>query len=138
MTFQVPEGFEPFAESSGYIGHNGPYYAKALPDGSFRYGFKTDQRHGNPNNVIHGSAIIGFVDTLFGHLIVRTTGRHCATISLNSEFISSTQAGAWVEATVHFKRATKNLAFASAEVFFEDKLLFSGSSVFKLFGERDV
>lgn len=136
MTFQIPDGYVPFAEDDGYIGHNGPYYAKEMPDGKFRYGFKTDARHGNPNGVIHGAALIGFADTTFGHLIVRKTGRFCATVSLTTEFISGAPAGGWVEATVHLKRATKNLAFANAEVFFEDQLLLSATSIFKLFGER--
>lgn len=136
MTFQLPNGYEPFAADDGYIGHNGPYYTKELTDGSYSYGFKTDNRHGNPDGIIHGAALVGFVDTLLGRLIAVETGRFCATVSLTTEFISGTPAGGWVEANAHLKRSTKNLAFASADVFFEDKLLLSATSVFKLFGER--
>lgn len=138
MTFQLPDGYEPFATDDGYIGHNGPYYAREMPDGSCRYGFKTDDRHGNPNGIIHGAALIGFVDTLLGRLVAVETDRLCATISLTTEFISGTPAGGWVEATAHLKQATKNLAFANADVFFEDKLLLSATSIFKLFGERPL
>lgn len=136
MTFQPPEGFEPFTKDEGYIGHNGPYYVNVCDDGMVRYGFKTDERHRNPNGVIHGAALIGFIDTVFGRLIVNHTGRYCATISLTTEFLNATAAGGWVEATAHLKRATKNLAFASAEVTFEGEILLSATSVFKLFGER--
>lgn len=136
MTFQIPDGYEPFANFDGYIGHNGPYYARDLGDGNFRYGFKTDERHGNPNDVIHGAALIGFADTLFGHMIVRQTGKICATISLTTEFISGTQTGAWIEATARIKKATRTLVFADADVFFEDKILMSSTCVYKIFGDH--
>lgn len=136
MALQIPEGFEPFAQDDGYIGHNGPYYVKTSEDGSVRYGFQTDKRHGNPNGVIHGAALIGFIDTVFGRLIVNHTGRYCATISLTTEFLNGTAAGGWVEATARLKRVTKNLAFTSADITFEGDILLSATSVFKLFGER--
>jgi len=137
MTSEIPEGFEAFGMDDGYIGHNGPYYARELPDGTFRYGFKTDRRHSNPNDVIHGAALVGFVDTLFGHLVAHTTGRNCATISLTTEFISGATAGGWVEASARLKRETRTLAFAGAELFFEDQLLLSATCIFKLFGEQE-
>lgn len=130
------EGFEPFAESGGYIEHNGPYFFKDLGQGAFDYGFQTDERHGNPNGVIHGAALIGFVDTVFGHMVVQETGRFCATVSLTTEFIAGTAAGAWVEAKGRIKKVTRTMVFADVDVFHEGKILMSATSVFKLFGER--
>lgn len=136
MSKAIPHGYEPFAEFDGFIGHNGPYYVKTLEDNTFRYGFATDERHGNPNNVIHGAALVGFVDTLLGHIIVQETGRFCATISLTNEFIAGTPTGGWIEATANIKKTTNSLAFANAEVYFEDTLLMSATTVYKLFGTR--
>jgi acyl-coenzyme A thioesterase PaaI-like protein len=129
----IPDGFEPFIENTGYIGHNGPYFVKLASDGSRIFGFATDDRHGNPNNVIHGAALTGFVDTLLGHLIVKETARFCATISLSTEFITGAPVGSWVEAAASIKKTTNSLAFVGADVYFEGDILLSASGVFKLF-----
>jgi acyl-coenzyme A thioesterase PaaI-like protein len=130
---KIPQGYKPFIEDTGYIGHNGPYYVR-LEEGKTRtFGFATDERHGNPNNVIHGAALVGFVDTLLGHLIVNETGRYCATISLTTEFISGAAIGSWVEASARIKRTTNSLAFVGADVYFEENILLTASGVFKLF-----
>jgi uncharacterized protein (TIGR00369 family) len=133
---EIPKDFEPFAEDDGYIGHNGPYYARDLGADGFVYGFQTDERHSNPNNVIHGAALVGFVDTVLGHMVVGETGRFCATVSLSTQFISGTQAGGWVEATGRIKKVTRTMVFADVDVYHEGKILMSATSVFKLFGDR--
>ena len=133
MSKVIPEGYTPFLESSGYIALNGPYYEKKMADGTYRYGFASDERHSNPNNVIHGAALVGFADTILGHNIVKVTGRYCATITLTTEFITGTSVGNWIEAAVRIKKTTRNMAFANADVYFEEKLLLSATSIFKLF-----
>lgn len=133
VTEKIPDGYEPFLHAGGYIDHNGPYYSKTQDDGSFRYGFMTDHRHGNPNNVLHGAAMTGFIDTVFGHLIVYTLKRMCATVTLNAEFISGVPAGGWIEATAEIKQATKSMAWVRGDVFSGDQLLLSASGVWRVF-----
>lgn len=127
MDLAIPDGFEPFINDEGYIGHNGPYYVRQMSAGVQKYGFASDERHGNPNNVIHGAALIGFVDTLLGHVIVQETGKICATVTLTTEFISAAKIGSWVEATARIKRVTNSLAFVSADVYL--KRIFTYSHV---------
>ena len=135
MSGHVPEGYEPFAEVEGFIARNGPYYVKTLEDGGFRYGFQTSELHGNPNGIVHGGAVFSFVDTAIGHLVVHTTGRFCATISMTSEFIAGTPVGAYVEAVGRIKKVTRSMVFADMDVMLEDKILMSATCVFKLFGD---
>jgi uncharacterized protein (TIGR00369 family) len=134
----IPEGFQPFDHPEGHIGLNGPYYFKNLSDGEFSYGFQTDERHGNPNGVIHGGALFSFVDTLLGHLIVSRTNRYCATVSITTEFVAAAPTGGWVEGTAELKKLTRSMAFVRAEVFCDGEILLLANSVFKLFGERDA
>lgn len=129
----IPSDFVTFEHNTGHIGLNGPYYYKALEAGAFSYGFLTDERHSNPNGVIHGAALFSFVDTVFGHLIVTNTQRLCATVSLTSEFIAATKVGHWVHAEVYIKKLTRSMAFVGAEVFSGDNLLMSATGIFKLF-----
>ncbi|MCG8490016.1 MAG: PaaI family thioesterase [Sneathiellales bacterium] len=135
MNDAIPEGFTPIELKNGYIGHTGPFYFKAQEDGHYRYGFQTDERHANPNNVVHGAALTGFVDTIFGRTIVMETGRMCATISLTTNFASGAPVGSWVEATSRITSTTKSMAFVTAEVFQGEQLVMNSTSVFKLFGK---
>ncbi len=133
MSNNIPEGYTPFDHADGYIGHNGPYYYKLLEDGSYHYGFMTDHRHGNPNNVLHGAALTGFIDTVFGHLIVYTLKRMCATVTLNAEFISGVPAGGWIKANAVIKHASRSMAWVQGDVFSNDQLLLSASGVWRIF-----
>ena len=129
----IPEGFIPLPDNTGYIGHNGPYYAKPLDDGTWRYGFPTDERHGNPNNVLHGAAMTGFIDTAFGHSLVFTLMQMCATVTLNAEFVSGVPAGRWLEASVEIKHHTKSIAYLQGDVYAGDQLLLSASGIWRIF-----
>ncbi len=135
MSNLIPVDFHPIEINDGYIGHTGPFYMKTLGDGEYRYGFQTDERHGNPNNVVHGAALTGFVDTIFGRTIVLETNRICATISLTTNFAAGAPVGCWVEATASIKSMTRSMAFVSADIFYGKTLIMSATSVFKLFGD---
>jgi hypothetical protein len=89
MTESVPEGFQPLVISEGFIDHNGPYFWRQDAAGAFDFGFLTNARHGNPNGVLHGDAVLGFLDTILGHAVVRVAQRRCATVSLDSRFIAA-------------------------------------------------
>lgn len=134
-TAAAPEGFKPIKIPGGHIAHNGPYYYKNMENGDTHYGFMTDERHSNPNNVIHGGALFSFADTIIGNRVVRETRRYCATISMTTDFISSTNVDQWIEGRVRIKKLTRSMAFVDVEVSSGDKLLMSASAVFKLFDE---
>ena len=84
MTDLPPAGFQPFGVTDGFIGLSGPYYWREDLAGQPEFGFQTDARHGNPNGVLHGGAVLTFLDTILGHAVVRGAQRPCATISLDS------------------------------------------------------
>lgn len=130
----IPEGFIAFEKLPGHIELNGPYYWRPLADGSYDYGFFSDNRHANPVGVIHGAALLSFVDTLIGHTVRNITQRHCATVTLNSEFIAAGPVGKWIDGQLKIKKITRSLAFVNVDVLAEGEILLSASSVFKLFG----
>lgn len=132
MTTEVPEGFRPLRIGDGFIGHNGPYYRRKNEDGSQEFGFRADTRHGNPNGVVHGGAILGFLDTVLGNVVVRETRRACATIALDSRFIAAAPNGAWITGRVNVKRITRSLAFVDAEAFAGDALVVTASVASRL------
>jgi acyl-coenzyme A thioesterase PaaI-like protein len=94
----IPDGYQPLSETEGFIGLSGPFFWRRDEEGHFVYGFRSDARHGNPNGVLHGAAIITFVDTILGHAVVSATGRQCATVALTSQFVAGVPTGGWVSA----------------------------------------
>ncbi|NVN86432.1 MAG: PaaI family thioesterase [Rhodopseudomonas sp.] len=129
----VPEGFQPFEIGSGFIHHNGPYFWRKDAAGQYDFGFQSDVRHGNPNGVLHGGAVLAFLDTVLGFAVVIATQRKCATVSLDTRFISTVPPGGWIDGRVIIKKLTRSLAFVDAEAFAGDKLLVTTGSVFRIF-----
>ncbi|MDE2377690.1 PaaI family thioesterase [Bradyrhizobium sp.] len=133
MTDQPPPDFQPFGITDGFIGHNGPYFWRQNPEGGFEFGFQTDDRHGNPNGVLHGGAVLTFLDTILGHAVVHEAKRPCATVSLDSRFIATVPPGAWVGGRATMKKLTRTFAFVDAEAFCGDKLLVTATAIFRIF-----
>ena len=97
-----------FSETGGFIEHNGPYYWAREPSGDWIYGFQSDARHGNPNGVLHGAAVTAFVDTFLGHAVVARTGRLCATVALNVQFVAGAPAGGWISGRARLRKLTRS------------------------------
>ena len=129
----TPAGFAPMAYSpNGLISLLGPYYWRQ--DGeTYVYGFQSDTRHGNPNNVIHGGALTAFADTLTGHLIEHASGRKCATIALDSRFVAAGKVGSWVEGRARLRKMTKSLAFLDVDLMAEGELIMTAQCVYRVF-----
>lgn len=133
MTASPPTGFQQFGASDGFIGHNGPYFWRKRESGLVEFGFQTDARHGNPNGVLHGGAVLTFLDTILGHAVVVGAGKKCATISLDSRFIGTAAPGAWIGGHTTLRKLTRSFAFVDAEAFASDKLLVTATAIFRVF-----
>ena len=129
----IPDGFQPMPQVDGYIGLSGPYYWRGDASAGYAYGFASDSRHGNPNGVLHGAAILTFIDTILGHAVVSRTGRMCATISLTSQFVAGVPTGSWISGRADLRRLTKTLAFLDAEARADDALLLTATAIFRVF-----
>lgn len=127
-----PSGWTPFEFAGGYIGLTGPFWWKRAGEG-FVYGFQSEPRHDNPNGVLHGAAVLTFLDTCLGHAIVATTGRKCATVALNAQFVASAPSGGWISATVRFRRTTRTMAFLDCEASSGEALLVTATAIFRVF-----
>jgi acyl-coenzyme A thioesterase PaaI-like protein len=133
MTTNPPDGFQPFAVQDGYIGHNGPYYWRQTADGQPEFGFLSDERHGNPNGVLHGGALLAFLDTILGYAVVLAAQRRCATVSLDSRFLGTIPPGGWITGRTTMRKLSRSLAFIDAEALADDKPLVTMSAVFRIF-----
>lgn len=132
-----PAGFVRFLDVEGFIGLAGPYFWRALADGSVEYGFRAEVRHGNPNGVLHGGSITTFIDTVLGYEVIRQTRRRCATISLTTEFVAGGKPGAWMTARVSLRKLTGSMAFIAGDVYADDVLVALNHGIFRLLPPED-
>jgi uncharacterized protein (TIGR00369 family) len=130
-------GYTRFGDDEGFIGLAGPYFWRADGDNAVEYGFRSEARHGNPNGVLHGGSVSTFVDTVIGCEVMRITGRRCATINLNLQYVAGARAGDWISARVTVKKVTRTLAFIDGEVSAGDTLIMLASAVFRVFPAED-
>jgi acyl-coenzyme A thioesterase PaaI-like protein len=138
MNSNVPLGYSALQESEGYIALSGPYFWARDAVGGFIYGFRSDDRHGNPNGVLHGAAIVTFVDTILGHAVVAATGCQCATVTLDSQFVAAIPTGTWIEGRVRLRKLSKTLAFLDAEATSGETLLLAATATFRIFRSIDT
>lgn len=113
----------------------GPYYWRRDETGAAEYGFQSDSRHGNPYGFLHGGAVLGFLDTILGSTLFAATRRRCATVSLDSRFVSGIAPGPWITGRAAVKKVTRTFAFVDAEAFAGEKLLVTSTAVFRVFDE---
>jgi len=135
MSDSIPADFQLAAAAEGFIGHNGPYYWRQDVTRGLEFGFQSDARHINPNGMLHGGAILGFLDTILGHVVVRETRKRCATIALDSQFIAAIPPGPWISGHATIKKLTRSLAFVDAEASANETLLVTATAIFRVFDE---
>jgi uncharacterized protein (TIGR00369 family) len=133
MSGFVPAGFQPIGPVEGFIGHNGPYYWRRDAAGHLEFGFQSDARHVNPHGVLHGGAILGFLDTILGFVVVHETQKRCATVTLDTRFTANAPAEPWISGRAEVKRLTRSLAFVDAEATANGTLLVTATAVFRVF-----
>lgn len=131
MPLMPPEDFELLENSSGFSAHNGPCYYRR--DSEYEFGFLSDERHANRRGVLHGGAIMGFLDISIGNTVRLVTGSYGVTVALNSRFTGNAATGSWITARTLVKRITGTLAFVDGEVFAGDKLVAVAGAVFRVF-----
>lgn len=133
MDASPPAGFEPYRVTDGFIAHSGPYYWRKDEAGLLEFGFQTDARHGNPNGILHGGAVLSFLDTILGHVVFVEARKKCSTISLDSRFIGATAPGAWIGGRATMRKLTRGFAFVDGEAFEGDKLLVTATAIYRIF-----
>ena len=111
---QVPEGFRAREFGGGFIGVNGPLYARRT-DAGFQLGFRVEERHCNPMGICHGGMMATFCDMLLpvsAHVMSKDIGqRFLPTINLQIDYLAPSPLGAWVQGEAQLLRATKSLVF---------------------------
>jgi len=135
QTPAIPEGFRARHFGDGFIGVNGPLYARRV-DGGLQLGFRVEERHCNPMGICHGGMMATFCDMLLpisAHVLSDTLGRRfLPTINLQVDFLAGTPLGAWVQGEAQLLRATQSLVFMQGLVQADGVSVARVSGIFKI------
>ena len=131
----VPEGFVARAFGAGFIGVNGPLYARRV-DGGVQLGFRVEPRHCNPMGICHGGMMATFCDMLLpisAHaLSEKVANRFLPTINLQIDYLAASPLGAWVQGEAQLLRATGSLVFMQGLVEADGTPVARVSGIFKI------
>ena len=130
----IPEGFQARRFGEGFIGVNGPLYARRR-DGGFQLGFRVEPRHCNPMNICHGGMMATFCDMLLplsAHVLSDVGKRFLPTINLQIDYLAASPLGAWVQGEAQLLRATRSLVFMQGLVQADGVSVARVSGIFKI------
>jgi uncharacterized protein (TIGR00369 family) len=106
---------------------------------------KLDERHMNPNGVLHGGVLMTLIDEASGGAVAASRGLEVmaqaphATIELNVSFLSGGRPGDEIECEGRVLRIGRSVAFAEAEVRRRGRgdVIAKGRATFAIIQRRD-
>lgn len=142
----VPEGWQavsssnPFEReifsgpgaSEGTLTYN---YFHRQENGRLVLGFRPNARHANDQGIIHGGALMTFLDASLGATVWHAVDkRRIVTMSLTTEFLSPARPGDLLVCRPEITRKARSVVFARAEVKIDDRLVLTANSLWKIVG----
>ncbi|KMS53307.1 PaaI family thioesterase [Sphingobium cupriresistens] len=129
-----PPGFVPISFTDGFLGHNGPIYARRVDD-TVLFGCRVLPYLCNPMGVVHG----GWVATLFD-VILPLTARYTAgfeerfllTVQMGVDYLAGAKLGDWIEGRAQVLRTTRRMIFIQGTLEVDGALTARGSGIFRI------
>ena len=133
--FRIPAGFRPCTFDGQFNKLVGTVYRRTSQQRSV-FGLQVDERHTNPNGVLHGGVLVTLMDTVMGQIAEEETGRVTTTITLNIDFAAGVTPPAWIEAHPSMVRLTRSLCFMRGEVREGANVLLSATGIWRVFDKQ--
>jgi len=134
--FELPEGYVPLDWRRGFTYQIGPLYRRQR-DGAFLMAFRVEPQHTNGMSNAHGGMLMSFADMAWGHIVSVETSSYWVTVRLTFDFLSSARLGEWVEGGGEVVSRQDDLFIVRGRVWSADRLLVSGTGVFKPIQPRE-
>ncbi len=131
----VPDGFVPLPWHRGFGRLVGPLFEKRNEQGLTR-GFRVGEHHTNGMMRAHGGMVMTFADLAWGGAVERDDDTWWVTIRLVCDFLSGAEHGAWVEGRGEIISQVDGIHTVEGKIWTEDKLLMTGTGVFKIIERR--
>lgn len=118
--------------SEGFMSTIGPLWSRKREQ-SWEYGLHLEPQHQNPLGIAHGGMLVTMIDQAFSMIAWSASGRQpCATIHLDTHFLSPAKAGNFLVARVNITRQTSTLIFLRGSLIVDDREIMSAQGVMKI------
>ncbi|TKB43291.1 PaaI family thioesterase [Thalassotalea mangrovi] len=125
--------------TDGFSGHIGPFYQKQnVETDSFTRALPLDERHLNPEGVVHGGVLLSFLDYCIYRAIGDEMGHDIrfATININSNFVAAAKAGEILFGQGRVVRKTRSVIFAEGQLFTKRQVM-TGTGIWKIINSNN-
>lgn len=100
-------------------------------------GFRVEEHVTNGLKNAHGGMLMSFADMAWGHVVSVETSSFWVTIRLNCDFLSGAHIGDWVEGAGETLSREGGIYVVRGRVWAGDRLLMTGTGVFKPLQKRE-
>jgi len=126
----VPEGFDPLS-SDGFVGYVGPIYWRPAPDPALYLVLRDEHLNGGAR--AHGGLLMSLAEItcrkyLEGHL----ESQKSQLLSLNCDFVAGADKDQAIIGTARITRMSRSIAFVSAELRADDRILLTATGLYRL------
>ena len=117
----------------GFMQHNGGVLFRNISDTEYEFKSTINENHLNAAGITHGGYLSALIDAGAGTAAHRSTDNApCVTISLDLKFIGTSKIGDEIIGNVKILKKTKTLVFLFCELKCNEKIITSGSGVWKI------
>ena len=129
----MSEKFEQISLKPGFMKHNGGVMFRNISETEYEFKSTINENHLNSAGITHGGYLSALVDAGAGTAAHRSANNlPCVTISLDLKFIGASKIGDEIIGKVKILKKTKTLVFLFCELKCNDKIITSGSGVWKI------
>lgn len=138
MIETIPDGYELLAQTSPFNSQLGRHYSRTDSAGRRWRAIRVAEAHCNTMAVVHGGLYMSLADNILGSTIARVVGAPILTIRMTADFLSTAGVGDWLEGFATVESVKEGIAFARAELFVSERLVFTAGAVFKILRSRGL
>ena len=125
--------FEQISIKPGFMKHNGGVLFRTISETEYEFKSTINENHLNAAGITHGGYLSALIDAGAGTSAHRAAnGSPCVTISLDLKFIGASKVGDEITGFTKILKKTNTLIFLFCELKCNDKIITSGSGVWKI------
>ena len=129
----MSDKFEQISLKPGFMKHNGGVMFKNISNTEYEFKSTISENHLNAAGITHGGYLSALIDAGAGTAAHRAADNSpCVTISLDLKFIGASKIGDEIFGHVKILKKTKTLVFLFCELKCNNKIITSGSGVWKI------
>lgn len=129
------EGWE-LVDVNAFTNHVGPILRREV-DGWPEFAMRTDARHANMRGIVHGGALMTFLDLVLGATVFEHSGgKPNVTVQMDTRFMSAAELGTLLVGRCDVDRAGGSLYYVSGLIRADGQPVASATGVWKIMRPR--